>query len=123
VVVQDDQPLLQDFMDVQVLVQLQTMSLVDVTLLQSRGFPVHLTFAEFAKRCGSLLGTKYQHYCYRYGALLLGTEHTIEGTDEEICYKIIANARLDGWCTGKSQVSYSDCITVCICNSNIPYKD
>ena len=48
-------PFWQDFMDVQVLVQLQTMSLVDVTLLQSRGFPVHLTFAEFAKRCDPFL--------------------------------------------------------------------
>jgi len=97
-------------MDVQVLVQLQTMSLVDITLLQSRGFPVHLTFAEFAKRCDPFYRANYKQYGYRYAALLLGTEHTTKGTDEETCYKIIANARLDGWCTGKTQVSYNNSV-------------
>jgi len=92
-------------MDVQVLEQLQTMSLVDITLLQSRGFPVHMTFAEFSKRYDTILVAPCDHHGDRYAALLFGTEHTTGGTDEETCYKIIANARLEGWCTGKTQVS------------------
>ena len=42
------------------------------------------------------------------------------GNDEDICHKIIANAKLDGWKIGKSQVTNNDIIisqiTLCICS-------
>lgn len=41
--------------------------------------------------------------------LLLDSDVTGD-SDEETCYKIIANARLDGWKTGKSQVITDDII-------------
>lgn len=42
--------------------------------------------------------------------LLLGSD-AAAGSDEEICFKIIAHASLDGWQTGKTQVTIGDVIT------------
>ena len=95
------------------LVQLQALSLLDVTLLQSRGYPVHVTYSDFVKRCGSyfacfdwLIG----YHGHRYSVLLLDNDNSV-GNDEEICHKIITNAKLDGWKIGKSQVTNNDVIT------------
>lgn len=41
--------------------------------------------------------------------MLLDNDSSV-GNDEEICHKIIANAKLDGWKIGKSQVTNNDVI-------------
>lgn len=96
---------MQEFEDAQVLVQLQAMNLLDVTLLQSRGYPVHMTYSDFVKRCGliSCFDWLISYHTYRYSVLLLDDD-TTGSSDKEICYKIIVNAKLDGWKSGKSQV-------------------
>ena len=47
------------------------------------------------------------YHGYRYSVLLLDNDGSV-GNDEEICHKIIANAKLDGWKIGKSQVINND---------------
>lgn len=42
--------------------------------------------------------------------MLLLNNDTTTDNDEEVCYKIIANAKLDGWKKGKSQVTSNDVI-------------
>ena len=49
------------------------------------------------------------YHAYRYSVLLLEGD-AASGNDEEICHKIIANAKLDGWKTGKTQVINNDVI-------------
>ena len=43
------------------------------------------------------------NHTYRYSVLLLEGD-TASGSDEETSHKIITNAKLDGWKTGKTQV-------------------
>ena len=49
----------------------------------------------------------FGYYGFRYSVLLLDNDHAT-GSDEEICNKIIANAKLDDWKLGKSQVINDD---------------
>ena len=48
------------------------------------------------------------YHAHRYSVLLL--DNDAGGSNEEICHKIITNAKLDGWKTGKTQVINSDVI-------------
>ena len=49
------------------------------------------------------------YHGHRYSVLLLDNDSSVSN-DEDICLKIIANAKLDGWKIGKSQVTNNDFI-------------
>ena len=90
-----------------VLHQLQQLRVLDTALIQSCGYPVHMSYSTFTQQ---------------YGVLLLRGTHL--EVSRETCQQVLETVRLEEWRLGKSQVrSLFDyllpfkvcCVQTCVC--------
>ena len=88
--------------------QLQQLRVLDTALIQSCGYPVHMSYSTFTQQ---------------YGVLLLRGTH-LEAS-RETCQHVLETTRLEEWRLGKSQVRslFDDMLSVyyhskCVC---VPY--
>ena len=80
-----------------VLHQLQQLRVLDTALIQSCGYPVHMSYSTFTQQ---------------YGVLLLRGTH-LEAS-RETCQRVLETTRLEEWRLGKSQVRSPSEATCCL---------